>query len=355
MRIIFFIILSWCFGFLDAAEKVVPVRVAAVKRAPITEEISLTGTIAAQRISNLSSRIDAMVTKVQVEAGHFVNQGDVLVRLDSALAGYDVRRSAAALAEAEAELRESMRQRDEFSKLIEKKYMAKTAFEEAKSNVRVKSAIVKRLEAGHRRNIELFDRHKIKAPFDGVISKKLIETGQWLKVGNSVVELIDINHLRVEILAPQRYYSKLQQGTPVSIYPDALFGEEIKATITYKVPVANATAHTFPIHIEFENFDQRVTPGMTVRAVFKVSLEETNQPVLLVPQDAIVKKNKQGDSVWVLKQGQNGHTVYPISVKTGRVYKGDIEILEGNIIPGMQVVTRGNEILQAGQPVKISP
>ena len=218
-------------------------------------------------------------------------------------AGYDVKRSAASLAEAEAELRESIRQRDEFSKLIEKKYMAITAFEGAVSNVRIKSAIVKRIEANHKRNIELLKRHKIKAPFGGVISKKLIETGQWLKVGDTVLELVDINHLRVEVLAPQRYYSRLQQGVPVTIFPDTLPGKEIKATISHKIPVANATAHTFPIHIEIENNDRLVTPGMTTRVVFQVSSGKTKQSVLLVPRDAIVKNNTQWDSVWGDKTG----------------------------------------------------
>ena len=144
-----------------------------------------------------------MVTEVLVEAGNFVKQGDDLVKLDRTLAKFDVKRSAAALAEAKAELRESIRLRDEFSKLIEKEYMAKTAFEGAVADARIKSAIVNRLEANHKRNVELLNRYKINAPFDGVISKKLIETGQWLKVGNSVLELVDINHLRVEVLAPQ--------------------------------------------------------------------------------------------------------------------------------------------------------
>ena len=355
MKIIFFILLSLCLGSLKAAEREIPVRVAVVKLAPIQEEISLTGMITAQRISNLSSRVDAMVVKVLVEAGNFVKQGDDLVVLDSALARYDMKRTAASLEEAKAELRESIRRRDEFSKLIEKKYMAKTAFEEAVSNVRIKSAIVKRIEANHKRNKELLDQHKIKAPFGGVISKKLIETGQWLKVGDNVLELVDINHLRVEVLTPQRYYSRLQQGAQVTIFPDALPGKEIKATITHKIPVANATAHTFPVHIEIENNDQLVTPGMTTWVVFQVSSGQTNQSVLLAPRDAIVKNNTQWDSVWVTKQGQQGHTVYPVAVKTGRVYKGDIEILEGNIDPGMQVVIRGNEILKSGQSVKISP
>ena len=100
------------------------------------------------------------------------------------------------------------------------------------------------------------------------------------------------------------------------------------------------TAHTFPVHIDIENYDHLVTPGMTARVIFQVPLHQKNQAVLLMPQDAIVKKNKQWDIVWVIKQGQNGQTVYPVSIKTGRVYKDDIEIIEGNINPGMQVVIR---------------
>ena len=332
-----------------------PVRVAVVKQAPIREEIALTGTIAAQRISNLSSRVDALVTEVLVEAGNAVKKGDELVRLDSALAEYDVKRSAAAVTEAQAELRESIRKRDEFSKLIEKKYLAKTSYEAAASDVHIKTAIVNRLQADHKRNIELLSQHVIKAPYDGIISKKLIETGQWIKVGNSVMELVDMKNLRVEVSVPQRYYSRLQQGMPTIIYPDALPGREIKAGITYKIPVANVTARNFPVHIEIENKDNEFTPGMTIRVVFLVSTGESGRPVLLAPRDAIVKKVNKPDRVWVVKRERESQSVYPITVKIGRVFEDDVEILEGEIEPGMQVVIRGNEILKPGQRVNISP
>ncbi len=354
MKFIYLFSLLFYIGQIKANEKILPVRVAMVKQAPIGEEITLTGTITTQRLSNLSSRVDALVTKILVKAGDFVNQGDTLVRLDNALARYDVMRSVAALAEAKAEWQESIRKRDELSTLIEKNYMAKTSYEAASSDVNIKQAVVKRLQANHKRDVELLNQHVIKAPYDGIISNKTIEIGQWIKVGNSVMELVDIKNLRAEVPVPQQYYSRLKKGTATIIHLDALPGQVIKANITYKIPIANNTAHSFPVHIEIENINKQFTPGMTCRVVFQVSTEDDGKTVLLVPRDAIVKQVNKTDKVWVVQKQKDISRVYPVEVKTGRIFKKNFEVLEGELKPGMELVIRGNEILKPGQQISIS-
>ncbi|MGR9100379.1 MAG: efflux RND transporter periplasmic adaptor subunit, partial [Gammaproteobacteria bacterium] len=301
MKPIYCIALLCWLGVAAAAEYAVPVRVAAVQRAPMREELSLTGTIAAQRFSNLSSRVDALVTEVRVEAGESVSKGDELIRLDKSLAEFDVKRSAAAVEEARAQLQESIRKKEEFASLIEKKYLAKTSYEAAVSDVRIKQAALVRLQAEHQRDVELLAQHVIKAPFDGIVSRKAVETGQWIKVGDSVLELVDIENLRVEVSVPQRYYSKLQRGMPAVVYPDALPGRKIEAAITFKIPVASVTARNFPVHIAFKNRGNLYTPGMTVRAVFSIGADAAGGTVLTVPRDAVTKTVNRPDSVWVVR------------------------------------------------------
>ena len=355
MSMKYFLGLLFITSFLHAAEREIPVRVAVVERAPVREEIPLTGMMAADRFSSLSSQVDALVMEVLVDEGDFVKKGDVLITLDKLLAEYDVKRAAAALEEARVRLSEGIRKRDELKKLIKNQYHAKTSYETAVTEVRIGQAVMERLEAAYKHDLEVVNQHTIKAPFAGVISKQFVESGQWIKVGNSVLELVNIDTLRVEVAVPQHYFSKLQLKTPVTIYSDALPGQNITAAITHIIPVANFTAHTFPVHIEIDNKQHRYTPGMSTRFVFQLSSGQQTAAVLLVPKDAIVKKIDQPDRVWVIGKEQHSWHVNPVVVTTGRVYKNNVEILQGDLKPGQQIVIRGNEILKPGQKVRILP
>ena len=351
--IAFFLTLNM--GILQAAEKDIPVRAVEVKQAIIQQELPLTGIISAQRISSLSSRVDALVLEVLVEAGDAVKKGDILIRLDDVMADFDVKRSAAALEEAKAQLQDSIRRRDELGKLLENQYMARSSYDTAASEVRINNAIVKRLQVEYKSNIESSNRHVIKAPYNGIISAKTVEAGQWIKVGDPVLELVDIETLRVEVQVPQRYFLQLPLQAPVNIYPDALPDQPITASITRKIPVASRSAHTFPVHIVINNKKHQLTPGMTTRVVFQLASPQQDQAVLLIPRDAIIRKPNQPDSVWLIKTEQKLLRAYPVTVATGRIDKQNIEVLKGQLQQGDKIIIRGNETLKPGQLVRLVP
>ncbi len=355
MKLLGFFALFLSFGFAVAAETGTPVSATLVKRQIIRQQLPLTGNISTQRFSNLSPQVDARVKQVLVEAGDFVEKGDILIRLDDVMARYEVQRSEAALEEAKAQLQESVRKRDELGRLIKNQYLAKSSYDTAVSEVHVKNAVVKRLQTVYESNKELAERHVLKAPYAGVIGKKRVEAGQWVKVGDTVLELVDIEHLRLEVQVPQRYFLQLQMNSPVTIYPDVLLEQPIKAVVSRKIPVADPAAHTFPVFIAMHNRDRRYTPGMSAKAVFELDGRQAQQPVLLVPRDAVIKQINQPDSVWVLKTEEGQLRAYPVNIETGRADDDNVEVLSGDLRQGDQVVTRGNETLKPRQLVRVIP
>ncbi len=336
-----------------AAEQAVPVRVAPATAQPMRQQFALPGEIASQRLSGLSSQVDAMVVEVTVEEGDHVEQGEVLVRLDDELTRFDLLRSAAALEEAKAQLQESKRQRAEFAKLVGEKFIANTSYEASESKVKINAAVVKRLEVENRRYQSLLERHLIKAPFAGVISEKLVEAGQWVKVDTRVLTLVDDRNLRVEVDVPQRYFSRLSVGAAVEILPDAAPERALSAKVSRIIPVADATSHYFPLHIDIRNESLPLTPGMSVRV--KLRPESDSRPVLLLPRDAIVKQPDNRDSVWLVKRQGDALRAQPVEVTTGQVIDGLIEIVAGEVAAGDRVVVRGNEILKPEQMVRVIP
>ena len=260
---------------------------------------------------------------------------------------------AQALQEERARLKEAIRQRDEVVELTQKKYISETTFKRSIADVQMKTAAVKRLDAEYKLQVELVNRHIIKAPFGGVIAKKLVEVGQWVETGTTVLELVDNAMLRIDIPVPQRYFNRIEVGLPVSIELDAFPGKIFEAAVTMKIPVANAIARTFPIRVEINNKNKLIAPGMSARVNLKIKDQDASA-VLTVPRDAIVVKADGSKVVWLVIEESNDLQVKPVIVNTGRQHKDRVEILNHELQAGDRIVSQGNEILTAGQKVRIA-
>ncbi len=348
-----FLIFPWT---LNAAALPVPVRVAVVEKMTLQKQIILPGLIGTQKKSSLSSRVDAMAVAVNVEEGDTVKQDRLLIQLDDRLSRYDVNISRALLEEARAQLQESKRQSNELSKLAGSKFIANTAYQAAQAKVIINKAVVKRLQAELKRKQEVLARHRIRAPFEAVVSGKQVEVGQWVKVGDTVMTLVDIKHLRVSVNVPQRFYPLLGSGVKVSFNADALPDQHFTASLGKIIPVADEASHHFPVYIDFDNEFETLTPGMTVKVrLIPASGTGSRLESLSISRDALIKKPDGGVQVWRLKKIADGYQAFPVEVTTGRVLENQVEIVSGQLLPGDRVVTRGNEILKPGQSVRVVP
>lgn len=334
-----------------AQDRVTPVSVVEATTAPLSEEIPLTGSVTARRSSRISPKLDGFVAEVLVEEGDQVRAGEPLLKLDRVMAEIELTRAQAELDEAAARLKEAKRQHDEAGSLVDKKHIAKTAFDAAGAEVTISAAVVTRLEANLKRQQESLSRHTISAPFDGVVSEKLVEVGQWVETSTPLIEVVEVQPIRVDVPVPQRYFSFVDVGTPVSIDFDAVPDRTFSASVTMKIPVGHETARTFPVRIEMDNADGTIAPGMSARV--RLRLRRSDEAVLL-PRDSIVRKPDGSNSVWVVAQEDGVMKVRRVEVEVGRAQQDHIEILHGSLKTGDLVVIRGNEILRPGQTVSIA-
>lgn len=336
----------------DDRDKLPPVVTATAKRETVSEEIPLTGSAFPWRESSLSAEVDGLVLEVLVDDGDRVRKGDLLIRLDDTLARLNTEQAEAALAESLASYEESLRQLDEAAKLIEKRHIAETTYKALIADSKVKRATVDRLTAEYRRTAEIASRYRIAAPFDGIIGTRPVEIGQWTETGQAVINLFEIEKLKIRVPVPQRYYALIQPGTPVLIRFDALTEQTFEAFVSRKIPIADSDARTFPVRIDLANPDYWIAPGMSAKVLFQIQ-GPGDISVLTVPRDAVVTAPDGTESVWKISRGEAGFTVAAVPVRTGRLFDQSVEIVDGSIDTGDPVVVRGNEILQDGQKVRV--
>ena len=332
-------------------EKAIPVKIVKTIIAPVHEELPLTGSVTTRRLSRISPEVAGLVATLHVDEGDEVKQGDALLELDKVLAGIDSAAARAQVKEAQARLKEAVRQKDEAAELVAKKHIPATRYEATLAMVEMDTAVLERLKKELNRWEEIVSRHVIKAPFDGVITQKMIEKGEWVSIDTPLLELAEINLLRVNVPVPQFYFNDLQLGTPVRLTFDAYPGRDFLAEVTMKVPMSNVSTRTFPVKIDLDNSERLLAPGMSARVIFQ--LNDASELSLLLPQDAVVRKPDGSESIWVIQPGRDSLTARQVQVRTGRSYRENIEITAGEVQAGDRVVVRGNEILRPGQRVEI--
>lgn len=349
----FFYLLSFILFLFSAslvfAADPAPVYVVEARVAPVTEVLPLNGTITSERSAALSSHVSGLVARVNVDAGDRVAAGEVLVELDPVLAKLALNRAQAALNEGKVALKESNRLRDEAQKLAQSRSIPETTAQARIADVELKAAAVARLEAEYRQQAELVRLHSVVAPFDGVVSGKLTEAGEWVNTGTPVIDLVATDRLRLDVQVPQEYFHLIGNNTPVVVKLDAVFGLEFSSKVTAAVPVNHPNARTFLVRILIEGASDSIVPGMSAQAVFNLQLNET---ALQLPRDATISYPDGRHSVWVINKVDNKLIASEQQVQLGRGAANNVVIRKG-LEPGSIVVVRGNETLQEGQAVQI--
>jgi HlyD family secretion protein len=206
-------------------------------------------------------------------------------------------------------------------------------------------------EAEHRRAAFVVERLEdelrrmtIVAPFTGFLIRKRIEVGAWLRPGDPVADLIDLDPVFVVGPVNERDASRLRNGARARVtldaYPDRTFGGEL----AHVVPQADRESRAFPVKVRVRNPDHVLKSGMFARVTLETA---ASRQAVHVPKDAIVRRD--GVSlVFVVDHG----VARARTVRTGLVAGGLVEVLDGVLTAGQEVVVVGNDALQDGAKVR---
>ncbi len=327
------------------------VTVVEVTEQRLVERLDLTGTVNAERSASLSPRASGLVSKMHVDAGHKVKAGQPLLELDAALAEASAAQARSAVTAAETQLAETKRLAQEGIRLAKTQAVPQSEVEARQSAVAIAESELGELKAVVQEREELLRRHILPAPFDGVISRKDTELGEWVETGDTVFALVDTDHLRLDVQAPQEWFHAIPDSAEAVINPGGTEDTQLKATVRAKIPVQNAVSRTFLILLDVEDPNHRLGPGMSASATFSVS---SDRNALVVPRDAIVRLSDGSVKVWVVEGNPDAPIAQARNVALGRASGDFVEIREG-VDPGEHVVIRGNEGLRSGQPLIVLP
>jgi RND family efflux transporter MFP subunit len=337
-------------GTAQAANDKAPlVVIGQARSADIIKQVSLTGTITSSRVARLSSQVSGQVEQLNVEVGDRVNSGDVILEIDSELEQLTLQALQATTKQAQAELTDAKRRYANARRLRKQNSISANEIDLREAEVQVDKAFLERQIAEERKQLARVERHKVKAPFSGVVSQRTTQVGEWIEPGEPIVTIVSLEDLRLEFQVPQEFYPQINQRSDVIVKLDALRGRQVPGMIKSIVPVSDPSARTFLIHVVVNDEELAITPGMSVHGTLRL---HTEQQGVVVSRDALLRYPDGRITVWVINSSGEQPTVSERLVKIGNSFDGQVSITEG-LEAGSQVVVEGNESLQDGQAVRI--
>jgi RND family efflux transporter MFP subunit len=324
-----------------------PVRYTEVREHDVHGTIRLPGRVAARSVSQVASEVQGRVEQFPGREGIAMRKGSTLLQLNTDELALRLDVASAQLQEAEARFELAQRILKRARELIVDEVIAELDMDTAISEFHAWEGRVAQYTAEVAR-IELdLKRSTIRAPFHGIVVDEWTELGEWISVGEAVVEFLSLEDLEVHVDVPERYFRNLNPDAVATVTFEALPGVEVAGTVRAIIPRADPQAHTFPIKLSIPNREGRIGVGMLAR----VSLPAGEAyRAIIVPKDALVA---QGPQRFVyLINGDN--TVSRTPVEAGDGFGAWI-VVDGPLLAGARVVTRGNERLRPGQQVQGEP
>lgn len=335
------------------------VRFSTVSEQELQAHKRVTGTLKAVTQTQIASAEAGIVIKVFVNEGDMIKAGQALLQIDDRKMLAEKSRLTSELALAHAKHTLTLAEFDlaEGDFIAYKQSATKNAISEQRLRQSKAAALitqaqviaaqeaVKALQAQLRIVEVRLDDMSITAPFDGQITQRLAEPGQWLGAGDSALTLTSEGKLEAWLDVPERFAQHLNTA-PESLGLN-VGGKMLRGYNSKVLRNVDARARTFKLVSQVESFG--LMPGMSVTAWIP---EGIKSQYLTVPKDAVVRR---GSNALVYRVNTSGdkQIAEPVPVSV-LFHQGKIAaVMSASLKANDKVITEGNERLMPGPVVAV--
>jgi membrane fusion protein, multidrug efflux system len=317
------------------------VTVSEAKSEVVPNLLTAVGGLAAVHQVNVTSDVSGRITEIKFQPGSHVEAGAPLLQLFDAPEQGDLASFKAQAVGAQAAL-------DRAKQLASRQFGPQ-------STVDSTQATYDQAMAGIAKTQALISQKLVRAPFEGELGVRMVEVGQYISAGTTIVSLTALDELYANFTVTEKDSGHLKVGQVVRIAVDAYPGQTFEGKITTIEPQIMADTRNIRVQATIANPDHILKPGMFTTTT--VVLPD-KAAVVTVPETA-VDYTLYGDSVFLITEkkeddGKTSLTAVRTFVRTGNRIEGRTEIVSG-VKPGDRVVAVGQLKLQSGAAVAISP
>ena len=302
------------------------VSVVQVSKREVPQIATYTSTVQPYVKNNIVPQAGGRITKINVEIGDFVKEGQVLAEIDKAQ-----------LQQAQLSLKNQEVELARLKSLYEAGGLSKSDLDAIELQYNVTKTQVE----------NLLENTVLRSPINGVVTARNYDVGDMCSVASPIFTVEQIVPVKLLVGISESDYSKVKKGDSVEIKADAVPDKTFYGKINRIYPTIDPATRTFTVEVVVQNNYRTLRPGMFVRATVNFG---TNNNVV-IPDVAVVKQQGSGERfVYVLNQ--DGTVTYQkvvLGVRMGAEY----EVLEG-LEDGATIVTGGQIRLKDGIKVTVN-
>lgn len=329
-----------------------PIAWIKVREADLSQVRRLSGVVRAAETATLSFEIGGKIKKVHASLGDHVTKGDVLAVLDDR--SYDLNSQAAKgrLQEAQAQLVDAENEFDRQSKLFNKGWASRSAYDKAKAGLDGAKSALKVAQA----ELELSQKDLVDtaltAPYDGNITARLIEPSQQVTAGQACFEIEGTEGLEISVRVPETLVPFVIKDQVYEASFPAITSLTLKARVIEVGSQAEA-ANSFPVTLLITDRSPNLKAGMTAEVDFTfIGQGRTGYSGGIIPVPPTALMAGPGQTAFVFVYDPDQKTVHKRSVQTENVINNQVMLSKG-LKSGEIIATAGVPYLHDGQKVSL--
>ncbi|MBI5508604.1 MAG: efflux RND transporter periplasmic adaptor subunit [Deltaproteobacteria bacterium] len=306
------------------------ITAAAVVVEVIERKVEIPGTLAAWEEATVSLEVEGRISEINADLGDSVQKGAVLARLTPAELAWKKAQADADLAAAEADF-------NRLADLGKQSLVSKQQLEEGRRRLDVARAAAD-LAA------KKYADTSLRAPFAGQVAKRLVNAGEYVRVGTPAFQVVNSTLLKFRGEVPQRFAADVKVGDQATAFADGDHKEGRTGSIVRIGPAVTLESRSFPIEARIDNADGRIKAGTFAR----LSIGTSGRIEALTVPEAAVSMFAGNPRVFVIDGDHARET--PIEVSG----KSDAKVLvQKGLTVGQRVAVTGVELLADGRAVSV--
>ncbi|WP_226668643.1 efflux RND transporter periplasmic adaptor subunit [Microbulbifer aggregans] len=318
----------------NEAERQWPVKVATVASNGNTGLRHFAGQVKAVQTLDMSFQVGGQLDKLPLKEGEVIPKGKVIAALDDR----DYRRQ---VKEARVRLELLQKTLDRQRSLAERKIISVQALDETESNYDLAKVALENAE-------QQLAYATLRAPFDAIVTRRLVENHTNVQAGKGIVRLQDISEVRIQVSVSEKLMATVNRSQVDAITATFEFlpGREFPLEYRELQTEANEVTQTYMVELGMPRPEQvQILPGMTARVNLKFNATKGD---LRIPLSAVQTSADGASYVWLINDEQR---VTRTPVELGRT-DGELVQVTAGLEPSMKLVAAGGQHLYEGALVR---
>jgi membrane fusion protein (multidrug efflux system) len=308
----------------------IPVLVQKVSRNDFSQGFLANGNFAPVRELSYLAETAGRITKLLVDEGSVVRQGQPIAYIDAQLVSTD-------LESAKANLNQLKVDKERYESAFQTGGVTQKQMDDARLQYDIAKT---RYEAASRRVSDTY----VKAPISGIINKKYIEQGAYLSVGNKMFDIVDVSRLKLAVSVPEGQVVTLKTGQKVAVTSNVFPETKYEGTITF-IAAKGDNSLNYPVEMEVSNVQGKdLKAGMYGTAHF---VDPKADKTIFIARTAFVG-GVNSNEIYIM----DGNVAKKRKVVAGRIIGDQVEIRKG-LNEGDTVITSGQINLTEGAAVAV--